>query len=146
MSAGVGHDGPGGDTVNDDDQRLDLTAAQVDSLSFTFQTTIGFSNGTTMQFEAEFAITGPDGERRIVDPTTPTSLAPVLALLGDTVTNTALDGADLRLDFASGTVLEAWPDESYESWNHHGAGPERRMIIAMPGGGPAVSGPPATSD
>jgi hypothetical protein len=134
MSAGVGRDGPGGGSVTDD-HRLDLTAAQVDSLSFTFQTAIGFSNGTTMQFEAEFAITGPDGERRIVDPTDPTSLAPVLALHGD-----------LRFDFASGTVLEAWPDESYESWNHHGAGPERRMIIAMPDGGLAVSGPPATSD
>ncbi|PZF13501.1 hypothetical protein DEJ25_07015 [Curtobacterium sp. MCPF17_011] len=129
-----------------DDLPLEFTAAQVDFLSFTFQTTIGFSNGTTVQFEAEFAITGPDGERRLVDPTDPTSLAPVLALPGDTVTNATLDGADLRLHFASGTVLEAWPDESYESSNYHGAGPERRMMIAMPGGGLAVSGPPATSD
>jgi hypothetical protein len=145
MSEGVGRDGPGGGSVTDD-HRLDLTDARVDVLTITFQTTIGFSNGTTMQFEAEFAITGPDGERRIVDPTTPSTLAPVLALLGDTVTNTALDGADLRLDFASGTVLQAWPDDSYESWNHHCAGPERRMIIAMPGGGLAVFDPPATSD
>ncbi|PZE39351.1 DUF6188 family protein [Curtobacterium sp. MCPF17_031] len=129
-----------------DDPALEFTDARVDFLSFTFQTTIGFSNGTTVQFEAEFAITGPDGERRLVDPTDPTSLAPVLALPGDTVTNATLDGADLRLHFASGTVLEAWPDESYESWNYHGAGPERRMMIAMPGGGLAVSGPPATSD
>ena len=145
MSAAAGHDGPGGDTVNDD-HRLDFTDARVDFLTVTFQTTIAFSNGTTMQFEAEFAITGPDGERRLVDPTDPTSLAPVLALHGDTVRNAALDGADLRLDFASGTVLQAWPDESYESWNHHGAGPEPRMIIAMPGGGLAVVDPPATSD
>ncbi|PZE68804.1 DUF6188 family protein [Curtobacterium sp. MCBD17_021] len=129
-----------------DDLALELTAAQVDSLSFTFQTTIGFSNGTTMQFEAEFAITGPDGERRIMDPTDPTSLAPVLALHDDTVTNATLDGADLRLHFASGTVLEAWPDDSYESWQYDGGGPERRMIIALPGGGLAVFGPPATSD
>ncbi|PYY38697.1 DUF6188 family protein [Curtobacterium sp. MCBD17_030] len=129
-----------------DDPVLEFAAARVDVLTVTFQTTIGFSNGTTVQFEAEFAITGPDGERRLVDPTDPTSLAPVLALPGDTVTNATLDGADLRLHFASGTVLEAWPDESYESWNYHGAGPERRMMIAMPGGGLAVSGPPATSD
>lgn len=145
MSAGVGHDGPGGGSVTDD-HRLDLTDARVDVLTITFQTSIGFSNGTKMQFEAEFAITGPDGERRLVDPTDPTSLAPVLALHGDTVRNATLDGADLRLDFASGTVLQAWPDESYESWNHHGAGPEPRMIIAMPGGGLAVVDPPATSD
>ena len=145
MSAAAGHDGPGGDTVNDD-HRLDLTGARVDVLTIAFQTSIGFSNGTTMQFEAEFAITGRDGERRIVDPGQKATLAPVLALHGDTVTNATLDGADLRLHFASGTVLQAWPDESYESWNHHGAGPERRMIIAMPGGGLAVSGPPATSD
>jgi hypothetical protein len=145
MSAGVGRDGPGGGSVTDD-HRLDLTNARVDFLSFSFQTTIGFSNGTTVQFETEFAITGPDGERRIVDPEQKATLAPVLALHGDTVTNATLDGADLRFDFASGTVLEAWPDESYESWNHHGAGPERRMIIAMPDGGLAVSGPPATSD
>jgi len=145
MSAAAGHDGPGGDTVNDD-HRLDLTDARVDFLTITFQTTIGFSNGTTMQFEAEFAITGRDGERRIVDPGQKATLAPVLALLGDTVTNATLDGADLRLDFASGTVLQAWPDDSYESWNHHGAEPERRMIIAMPGGGLAVVDPPATTD
>jgi hypothetical protein len=129
-----------------EDHRLEFTDARVDVLSFTFETSLGFSNGTTMQFEAEFAITGPDGERRIVDPTDTTSLAPVLALHGDTVTNATLDGADLRLHFASGTVLEAWPAESYESWNYHGAGPEPRMIIAMPGGGLAVFGPPATSD
>ncbi|WIB27796.1 DUF6188 family protein [Curtobacterium sp. MCSS17_015] len=129
-----------------DDPVLEFAAARVDVLTVTFQTTIGFSNGTTMQFEAEFAITGSDGERRLVDPTTPSSLAPVLALHGDTVTNATLDGADLRLHFASGTVLEAWPDEAYESWHHHGGGPERRMITAMPGGGLAVFGPPATSD
>lgn len=145
MSAGVGHDGPGGGSVTDD-HRLDLTDARVDVLTITFQTSIGFSNGTTMQFEAEFAITGRDGERRIVDPGQKATLAPVLALHGDTVRNATLDGADLRLDFASGTVLQAWPDESYESWNHHGAGPEPRMIIAMPGGGLAVVDPPATSD
>jgi hypothetical protein len=145
MSAGVGHDGTGGEPVNDD-HRLEFTDARVDVLTVTFQTSIGFSNGTTMQFEAEFAITGPDGERRLVDPTDPTSLAPVLALHGDTVRNATLDGADLRLHFASGTVLEAWPDESYESWNHHGAGPERRMIVAMPGGGVAVFDASPTSD
>jgi hypothetical protein len=129
-----------------EDHRHAFTDARVDLLSFTFGTSLGFSNGTTMQFEAEFAITGPDGERRIVDPTDPTSLAPVLALHGDTVTDATLDGADLGLHFASGTVLEAWSDESYESWKHHGAGPERRMVIAMPGGGLVVFGPPATSD
>ncbi|GAA1494185.1 DUF6188 family protein [Curtobacterium herbarum] len=129
-----------------DDHGLEFTDARVDVLTVSFQTTIGFSNGTTMQFEAEFAITGPDGERRLVDPGQKASLAPVLALLGDTVRNATLDGADLRLDFASGTVLQAWPDESYESWNYRGAGPERRMIIAMPGGGLAVVDPPATSD
>lgn len=145
MSAAAGHDSPGGDTVNDD-HRLDLADARVDVLTVTFQTTIGFSNGTTVQFETEFAITGRDGERRIVDPGQKATLAPVLALHGDTVTNATLDGADLRLDFASGTVLQAWPDDSYESWNHHGAGPERRMIIAMPGGGLAVVDPPATTD
>lgn len=145
MSAGVGRDGPGGGSVTDD-HRLDLTNARLDVLTVSFQTIIGFSNGSTMQFETEFAITGRDGERRIVDPEQKATLAPVLALLGDTVTNAALDGADLRLDFASGTVLEAWPDESYESWNHHGAGPESRMIIAMPGGDLAVVDPPPTSD
>jgi hypothetical protein len=145
MSAGMGHHGAGGGSVTDD-RRLDLIAAQVDSLSFTFQTAIGFSNGTSMQFETEFAITGLDGERRIVNPEQKATLAPVLALLGDTVTNAALDGADLRLDFASGTVLEAWPDESYESWNYGSSGPERRTLIALPGGGLAVFGPPPTSD
>ncbi|PZE92792.1 DUF6188 family protein [Curtobacterium sp. MCBD17_008] len=129
-----------------EDHRLEFTDARVDVLRFTFETSLGFSNGTTMQFEAEFAITGPDGERRIVDPTDPTSLAPVLALHGDTVTNATLDGPDLRLHFASGTVLEAWPDDSYESWQYDGGGPERRMIVALPGGGLAVFGPPATSD
>ncbi|QWS34658.1 DUF6188 family protein [Curtobacterium aetherium] len=129
-----------------DDPVLEFAAARVDVLTVTFQTTIGFSNGTTMQFEAEFAITGPDGVRRLVDPMDPTSLAPVLALHGDTVTNATLDGADLRLHFASGTVLEAWSDDSYESWHHHGGGPERRTLIALPGGGLAVFGPPPTSD
>src|SRR5699024_1930244 len=116
-----------------------LVGAHVGFISVDFQITMRFSNNCVVRLESVFAISDASGIQTIIDPEGDKSrFVLVLQLHGETVEAAHIDGSVLILKFSNGSVLEAGPDEDYESWNYTGPESTPTRVIAMPGGELAV--------
>jgi hypothetical protein len=79
-----------------------------------------------------FRLVAPDGASVLIDAAgPPLETAPTLQLLKQAVTAASAAEGALTLRFANGFVLEALPDDKYESWMV--AGPNG-VVQCLPGG------------
>ncbi|WP_371579397.1 DUF6188 family protein [Streptomyces sp. NBC_01314] len=119
-----------------------LIGAQVERTAFDHQVRLslgaldpdeGYRLDAELVLETPFLFRDAGGEWHELDPGTGVSLAPVLALFGQTLT-----GVDVRehgalvIDFQDGAGLWIGPDPQFESWHltGHGVAP----ITVGPGG------------
>ena len=90
-----------------------------------------------IRFEARFDF-GVDGALRHMDASSQSweELAVLLALRGDRIAAATATEDDplVRIEFASGRVLAAGPDDHYENWQVSGPG---FTLVSLPGGGVA---------
>jgi hypothetical protein len=112
---------------------LDLAGRTVDRLEFSTVLDMAFSDGSMLRVETDLQITAGDGQVTDVDPATPVTVAPALALLhAEVVAATAGDDGGLDVAFADGTRLRVDPDDAYEAWSFGGGG--HRGLLSGPGG------------
>jgi hypothetical protein len=119
-----------------------LIGARVESTAFDLQVTLslgaldpdeGYRLGAELVLDTPFLFRDAAGEWHELDPGTGVSLAPVLALFGQSVV--AVDVRDrgvLVIDFQDGAGLWVGPDPQFVSWRLIGHGIE--PIIVGPGG------------
>lgn len=125
-----------------------VTAADVNSqllgyhvvfIGIDFQISLRFSSECVVRLGSVFSVTDTADGERMVDPEGDKALfVPVLRLYGETVESSRIEGSVLILEFSNGTVLEARPDDDYESWSYTGPEQTPTRIIAMPGGELAI--------
>lgn len=122
--------------------QLPLEGFEVLQLTFAYPIDIvAYGDGgasTLIRFEGRFDFTEPhDGVHHLNAAEQPWSeLGALFSLRGDRITSAkATEGAQLRVEFASGRLIEAGPDPAYENWEVSGPG---FQLIATPGGGVAV--------
>lgn len=91
-----------------------------------------------MRVEGEFQFSNAKGGQSCLDASGEhwEELTPLLSLRHDRVaTAHASETGRLRVEFASGSRIEAGPSEMYENWQISGPG---FQVVALPGGGVAV--------
>jgi hypothetical protein len=109
----------------------DLTSIRIDS-----QTHLTFG-ATEVTIGTPFSIT-TGGATYALEPETPSSLGPLLAIYPATVLSAVIDSQlTLRLEFSGGDVLEVTEDPAYESWEVRGPG--SRLIVCPPAGGSGLA-------
>ena len=86
--------------------------------------------GDSVFFEA-------DDRAHQIDPIDPTSVGPVLGVVGKQVERADTDGGALSLAFADGSRIQCKPHEDYEAWQVVGGSPQH-LVVCMPGGEVAV--------
>ncbi|MFH9004764.1 DUF6188 family protein [Streptomyces afghaniensis] len=111
-----------------------LIGAHVDSTAFDLQVRLSFSAldpdegyrlGAELVLDTPFLLRDADGEWHELDPGTGVSLAPVLALFGQTVVTVDVrDRGVLVIDFEDGAGLWVGPDPQFVSWRLIGHGIE----------------------
>lgn len=120
----------------DEGWSLPLEGRSVTQLEIDFRLTLHFwesgSETTSVVIENQFALHG-DGRQFLVDPESPSSLAPTLSLLRRKVeyAKAAFDGS-LEIRFEGGYTAWIAAHESYESWQVILEGGE--MLVCVPGG------------
>ncbi|MCA5923483.1 DUF6188 family protein [Curtobacterium oceanosedimentum] len=113
---------------------LDIAGDTVDLMSIGPDVTIRFSSGASLRFETDFALTGADGEHAFLDPGDEPSLLGLLALHTEVVSDGAVTGGRIAIRFASGALLEGWPNRRGPSWHYSEPGRARVDIDALPDG------------
>lgn len=127
------------DPVAVGDVSLQLVGNQVAFIGVDFQLTLRFSNDCVVRLESEFIISEADGSKTVVDPEGDKApFVSVLRLHGQTVESARIETSSLILAFSNGSVLEAGPDDDYESWSYTGPESTPTRVIAMPGGELAI--------
>ncbi|EDY64883.1 conserved hypothetical protein [Streptomyces pristinaespiralis ATCC 25486] len=119
-----------------------LIGSRVDRTSFDQQVRLslcaldpdeGYRLDAELVLETPFLLRDAAGEWHELDPGTGVSLAPVLALYGQSVTSVDVrDSGALVVDFQDGAGLWVGPDPQYESWHLTGHGID--PIMVGPGG------------
>ncbi|MEV6196533.1 DUF6188 family protein [Streptomyces sp. NPDC051920] len=119
-----------------------MIGAQVERTAFDYQVRLslcaldpdeGYRLDAELVLESPFLFRDAAGEWYELDPGTGVSLAPVLALFGQTVTRVDVrEHGVLVIDFQDGAGLWVGPDPDFESWHltGHGVAP----ITVGPGG------------
>ncbi|GAA4114188.1 DUF6188 family protein [Enteractinococcus coprophilus] len=121
------------------DPHLQLVGTHVAFIGVDFQITLRFSNNCVVRLESVFSISIITGIQTIIDPDGDKArFVPVLQLHGETVEAAHVDDSVLVLKFSNGSVLEAGPNQDYESWSYTGPESTPTRVIAMPGGELAV--------
>lgn len=100
------------------DVNLQLVGYQVAFIGIDFQISLRFSSECVVRLGSVFSVTDTAD--------------------GETVESSRIEGSVLILEFSNGTVLEARPDDDYESWSYTGPEQTPTRIIAMPGGELAI--------
>jgi hypothetical protein len=113
---------------------LDIVGDTVDFIGVGSDVTIRFSSGASLRFETDFALTGSDGEHAFLDPGDKPSLLHLLALHTEVVSDGAVTGGRIAIRFASGALLEGWPNRRGPSWHYSEPGRARVDIDALPDG------------
>lgn len=84
-------------------------------------------------------MTKAHGQTTVIDPEGDKALfVSVLQVHNQTVETARIDGSVLIIEFTCGALLEAGPDEDYESWSYTGPEQLATHVIAMPGGELAI--------
>lgn len=119
-----------------------LIGARVERTSFDYQVRLsfgaldpdeGYRVDAELVLETPFLFRDAAGEWHELNPGTGVSLAPVLALFGQSVTAVDVQGRGaLVIDFHDGAGLWIGPDPQFESWHLTGHGIEG--ITVGPGG------------
>lgn len=80
-----------------------------------------------------------DFEERVheIDPEDPTTVGPVLWVVGKEIQGVNAEGGALSLVFSDGSRVRCEPQEDYEAWQVVGGSPQH-LVVCMPGGELAV--------
>ena len=113
------------------DVELQLTGEMVEFIGIGADITLRFSNDCVVRLGSDFSMTNAHGQTTVIDPEGDKALFV-------SVETARIDGSFHIIEFICGAVLEAGPDEDYESWSYTGPEQPPTRVIVMPGGELAI--------